>query len=67
MDDIFYMSSKNVSIKDINEIAKRMNVKNIFMSETFLYFNRENIVCSIGFISKVLFLGMFQNCIRLFL
>lgn len=34
MDDIFYMSSKNVSIKDINEIAKRMNVKNTFMSKT---------------------------------
>lgn len=34
MDDIFYMSSKNVNIKDINEIAKRMNVKNTFMSKT---------------------------------
>lgn len=34
MDDIFYMSSKNVSIKDINEIAKRMNVNNTFMSKT---------------------------------
>lgn len=34
MDDIFYMSSKNVSIKDINKIVKRMNVKSTFMSKT---------------------------------
>lgn len=34
MDDIFYMSSKNVSIKDVNEIAKRMNVKKTFMPKT---------------------------------
>ena len=31
MDDIFYMSSKNVRIKDIDEIAKRVNVKNTFI------------------------------------
>ena len=34
MDDIFYMSSKNVSIKEVNEIAKRINVNNTFMSKT---------------------------------
>lgn len=33
MDDIFYMSSKNISIEDIDEIAKRMNVKNTIMSK----------------------------------
>lgn len=32
MDDIFYMSSNEVSIKDISEIAKRMNVKNTIIS-----------------------------------
>ncbi len=34
MDDIFYMSSKDVSIEDVDEIAKRMNVKNTFLSKT---------------------------------
>ena len=34
MDDIFYMSTKKVSINDINEIAKRINVKNIFIPKS---------------------------------
>ena len=34
MDDIFYMSSKNVRIKDIDEIAKRINVKKTFMPQS---------------------------------
>lgn len=34
MDDIFYMSAKKVSIKDINEIAKRTNVKNTFIPKS---------------------------------
>lgn len=33
MDDMFYMSSKNVNINDINEIAKIMNVKNTYISK----------------------------------
>ena len=34
MDDIFYISSKNVRIKDIDEIAKRINVKKTFMPQS---------------------------------
>ena len=34
MDDIFYMSAKKVSIKDISEIAKRINVKNTFIPKS---------------------------------
>lgn len=34
MDDIFYMSPKKVSIKDINEIAKRVNVKSTFIPKS---------------------------------
>ena len=34
MDDIFYMSSQNVRIKDIDEIAKRINVKKTFIPQS---------------------------------
>lgn len=33
MDDIFYMSSKDVSLKDVEEIAKKINVKNTIISK----------------------------------
>lgn len=34
MDDIFYLSSKNVRIKDIDETAKRVNVKRTFIPKS---------------------------------
>lgn len=34
MDDVFYMSSKNVRIKDIDEIAKRVNAKCTFIPKS---------------------------------
>ncbi|MCM1089851.1 MAG: hypothetical protein NC092_03555 [Butyrivibrio sp.] len=34
MDDIFYMSPKNIEIKDIDEIARRINVKNTFIPQS---------------------------------